>query len=139
MKFYLAGSSRPESRALIAEAVKQIENAGHECTCKWFCPERFYQSELAAALADDLQGIRDAEAVIGVVDSHARGTLWELGYAQALNKPLMVYLVAPRLDDSELCEFATSGLWDRFKRVAVEALEADWLAVQAIDFLGAAE
>jgi hypothetical protein len=59
--------------------------------------EAWYDDDLSQSVADHCRrGIRSADAVVAYIDcASAYGTLVELGYAAALNKPILLFIAEP--------------------------------------------
>lgn len=56
---------------------------------------------------EDINAINECDALIAIVDSFDTGTLFEIGYAKALNKE--VYILSQKLNDDELVMMKFTG------------------------------
>jgi nucleoside 2-deoxyribosyltransferase len=52
----------------------------------------------------DLQAIEDSELVLAVVDGLDAGTLYEIGYARAIDRPVIVYCEQEKREDQKMME-----------------------------------
>lgn len=89
MKVYVAGNFRERER--IRAVMDELERAGHVITHDWTgegvtLPQRSRQ-EIAI---DDIQGVRDAEALVLVDAERGWGMYVEMGVAVALGLPIVV-------------------------------------------------
>ena len=90
--FYVAG--KYANKAELLTKVRQLEQHGWRCTYKWMLQPEHGVDEMAEYAQQDLQGVREAEVFIAVLDDPTyayRGTFVELGAALALRKTIVVY------------------------------------------------
>lgn len=90
MKLYFAGASK--QRFHIARLAKAAESQGHTVTHRWWEVMDNPKVDYCRAAIDDLQGVADCEALVAVLDDVliSPGAHLELGYALALQKPILV-------------------------------------------------
>lgn len=88
MKFYLATGLNSASNF-----IEQLETLGHQCTYNWtknIVDIRASTTQLKAIANIELLAIKDADLFI-FLPTKGRGSHVELGYALALNKPIVVF------------------------------------------------
>jgi len=99
-KVYLAGPFRElGQRVIINEARKVLAGWG----MKVFSPVHDIGHGPAEAVVEqDLQAIRDCDAVLAIINGSSPGTLFEVGYAVALGKPVFCVAQNMRSNDTKL-------------------------------------
>lgn len=94
MRFYVAAKycDRDAVRIVYGDLIDR----GHSITCDWtnhdIYPEDAPLEKKAEFAIDDIEGVRNADAVIAIFieERHQRGALIEIGAALALGKPVMI-------------------------------------------------
>ena len=74
----------------------------------------------------DLQGLRDCDLMFAILDGHDPGTIFEIGYARALGKPVIILLGNP--DSTHLTMFEGTGC-QIFGDLASAVYAAAWTEV----------
>jgi hypothetical protein len=74
----------------------------------------------------DLEGLRASDAVLAVIDGGDTGTVFEVGYAAALGKPVVA--LAERISAGDLTMFAVPGV-DIVEDLATAVYKAVWSAM----------
>jgi nucleoside 2-deoxyribosyltransferase len=119
VKLYLA--SALSNQVLVSDVVEWLRAGGHEVTYDWTThgslqAKHAFGREWHATATAELQGVRDADAVVGILRG-GRGTHVELGAALALGRPVLLLHPAERrerttLDDgrgSDDTDYRTTG------------------------------
>lgn len=113
MKFYVAG--KYQERDYVRLVFRELEKLGHNITLDWTNHDIYPNDAIALKLgqfaADDVEGVRQADAFIGcLLNDHKYKGLWvEMGVALALGKPC--YLVGSAGDS---CIFSNHRLVKKF-------------------------
>lgn len=118
MKIYLAGSSK--QRGFLVKLARLIEQQGHTITHKWWEHFAYWWTgdeegpDFYEAAKADLQGVRDANALIVVMDHDfvSPGAHFEMGFAFALGLPILVLV-----SDLEKCR--RTNIWLQLDEVYV--------------------
>lgn len=90
MKLYVAG--KYEEREQISKFMDELRAQGHTITCDWTSHVYATREVHTSYCLDDLKGVKDCAAYIGVFENanRYRGALVELGAALALNKDCFI-------------------------------------------------
>lgn len=90
-KVYVAGSWR--NRLVIKVLMNEIEMMGHRVVVDWTGHKSSGYARQYAA--EDLKGLQECDCLIYCLDGiKSRGKNFELGYATALGKPIVLYLLS---------------------------------------------
>lgn len=123
-QIYLAGPFFDLSQVwMIEEARRKLAEGG----LKVFSP--FHDIGLGAAhqvVQQDLEAIKDSDLVFAIADGLDSGTLYEIGYARALGKPVVIYSERESDDDLKMaagsacaiCRNFTTALYTTFWKAA---------------------
>lgn len=65
-------------------------------------------------VAQDLEGIKRAGVVLALADGMDAGTVYEIGYARALNRPVIVYSESETIEDRKMMDGSACVLVDDF-------------------------
>ena len=94
MKIYVA--AKYCDRDAVRVVYDDLRKNGHEITCDW-TDHNIYTEDAplekkSSFAADDIDGVRNADAVIAlfIEERHQRGALIEIGAALGLGKPVMI-------------------------------------------------
>ena len=111
-KVYLAGPFRElGQRVVINEARKSLMSLGTEV----FSPVHdIGHGPADAVVQKDLQAIQDCDAVFAIISGSSPGTLFEVGYAVALGKPVFCVAQNLRSNDAKLPQGAGCVVHDDF-------------------------
>ena len=107
---YLAGPFRElGQRVIVNEARKVLLGLEMEV----FSPVHdIGHGPAEAVVAKDLQAIRDCDAVLAIINGSSPGTLFEVGYAVALGKPVVCVAQNMRSNDTKLPKGAGCSVHD---------------------------
>ena len=93
MKFYLAGPFFNSDQVRVLEAV---ENAAKRYSLEYFsprlecyCPPGAPIEQRQKTFRMNCEGISKSDFILARIDDFDPGTMWELGYAYAIRKPLI--------------------------------------------------
>ena len=121
MKIYVAG--KWGERQICKQVMTAIERDGHEITCDWtnhdYPPSGTPESEKQALLQKwaslDIQGVRDADALvfIAIIELNYRGAFVEMG--AALGKGIPVFVIGHGIDT---CVFIDHPLIRKVEKIA---------------------
>lgn len=81
----------------------------------------------AAVVPKDLQGIRDCDLLFAIVDGLDPGTIYEVGYARALGKGVVVYSESESEEDKKMMSGSGCQLYSDFSTSIYASL---WTALQ---------
>lgn len=85
MKLFVAG--KWTSRHYARQRMTELEQAGHSITYDWMAEEGDWWREFAL---EDMQGVRDADALVLIIEPAMEGAWVEVGIALALGKTVYV-------------------------------------------------
>lgn len=86
-------------------AVTQARQALQQMGLTVFSPYHDVGHGSAEDVVDkDLQAIRDCDLVLAIVDGLDAGTLYEIGYARAIDRPVIVYCEQEKREDQKMME-----------------------------------
>lgn len=98
-KIYLAGPFFKTSQIATAEAVEHAcSNAGVEAfspRLKCCCPPNASMAQRKASFDMNTEAIKQCDLVLACIDDFDAGTMWEMGFAFALKKPVYAYTLVP--------------------------------------------
>ena len=85
--------------------VTQAREALQQMGLKVFSPYHDVGHGSAEDVVDkDLQAIKDCDLVLAIVDGLDAGTLYEIGYARAIDRPVVVYCEQEKREDLKMME-----------------------------------
>lgn len=108
--------------------VEQARNNLHEMGLRVFSP--YHDVGLGSAddvVAQDLQAIVDCDLMLAITDGLDAGTVYEIGYARALNKPVIVYSERHKGESLKMMEGSGCTLCDNYTTALYTTL---WEAVK---------
>ena len=98
-KIYLAGPFFNADQLATAEAVEEAcNNAGVESfspRLKCCCPPNASMAQRKASFDMNTEAIKQCDLVLACIDDFDAGTMWEMGFAFALKKPVYAYTLVP--------------------------------------------
>ena len=105
MRFYIA--SKFEERLKVRWLMDRLEDLGHEITHDWTGQSWDDSKNLTQYALDAIQGVRNAECIVGVFieDCHYQGSIGEVVLALADNIP--TYIIGHAIDSCIFTKLAT--------------------------------
>lgn len=98
-KIYLAGPFFTEAQLATAEFVEGACNtAGVDAfspRLKCCCPPNASTAQRKASFDMNTEAIKQCDLVLACIDDFDAGTMWEMGFAFALKKPVYAYTLVP--------------------------------------------
>lgn len=124
-RIYLAGPFFTLSQIwLVEQARNALINAGLVV----FSPyHEVGHGNAAAVVAQDIQGIHDSDLVFAIGDGLDAGTIYEVGYARALDRPVVVYCENESEENRKMMDGSACVMCSDFTTAIYKAL---WVAAR---------
>lgn len=98
-KLYLAGPFFTPEQKIVSELVESLsERAGLDFfspRLRCFCPPGADLTQRNLTFSTNIEAIEQCDLVLACIDDFDPGTMWEIGYAYALKKPVIAYSMVP--------------------------------------------